>query len=180
MRNLLLSHIAALALLLGAGLASAQPLPSWRDTPARAAIIEFVERVTDPSSAAFVPAALVAAVYIYLRSHVLETTVIDFAARSGGNLDAAAHTGAARSIAWNLFTQARVIAAYLGMFLVPRGLCIDHTVRISTSVWELPVILGGLLILALLVTAWRVRRTHPIVSITTMNVAQLATGRKIL
>jgi phosphoglycolate phosphatase-like HAD superfamily hydrolase len=35
--------------------ALADPLPSWNDTDAKAAIIEFVEGVTDPSSDSFVP-----------------------------------------------------------------------------------------------------------------------------
>jgi phosphoglycolate phosphatase-like HAD superfamily hydrolase len=35
--------------------ARADPLPSWNDTDAKAAIIEFVESVTDPSSESFVP-----------------------------------------------------------------------------------------------------------------------------
>ena len=115
--------------------------------------------------AAFLPAALVAAGYFYLRSQVLETAVIDFASRSSGDAEAAVHTGAARPVLWNLFTQARVIAAYLGMFLVPRGFCIDHSVRISDSLFEAPVLAGGLLIVAMLVVAWRVRKTHPIISI---------------
>ncbi|WP_417244284.1 HAD family hydrolase [Celeribacter sp.] len=37
--------------------AHADPLPSWNDTEAKAAIIEFVETVTDPSSEDFVPQA---------------------------------------------------------------------------------------------------------------------------
>jgi phosphoglycolate phosphatase-like HAD superfamily hydrolase len=46
--------------LVGVGLetpagALADPLPSWNDTDAKAAIIEFVEGVTDPSSDTFVP-----------------------------------------------------------------------------------------------------------------------------
>lgn len=36
---------------------AAPALPSWNDGPARAAIVGFVERVTDPTSADFVPAA---------------------------------------------------------------------------------------------------------------------------
>jgi hypothetical protein len=46
--------------LVGVGLgtpagALADPLPSWNDTDAKAAIIEFVEGVTDPASDSFVP-----------------------------------------------------------------------------------------------------------------------------
>ena len=39
----------------GATAVLADPLPSWNDTEAKAAIIEFVETVTDPSSEDFVP-----------------------------------------------------------------------------------------------------------------------------
>jgi phosphoglycolate phosphatase-like HAD superfamily hydrolase len=55
MRTPSIAPLAALALLLCAGLAAAQPLPSWNDTAARTAIIDFVSRVTDPASADHVP-----------------------------------------------------------------------------------------------------------------------------
>jgi phosphoserine phosphatase len=45
-----------LALPLASGVA-AQPLPSWRDGPARQAIVSFVERVTKPGGPDFVPPA---------------------------------------------------------------------------------------------------------------------------
>jgi hypothetical protein len=45
--------LGAAALLFAAQLA-ADPLPSWQDTPAKARIIEFVQRVTDPDSADYV------------------------------------------------------------------------------------------------------------------------------
>ncbi len=35
--------------------AAEEPLPSWRDTPTRAAILDFVARVTDPAGGDFVP-----------------------------------------------------------------------------------------------------------------------------
>jgi hypothetical protein len=48
-------------LALGAGCATAQsyrnPLPSWKDGPAKQAIVAFVEKVTKPGSPDFVPAA---------------------------------------------------------------------------------------------------------------------------
>jgi phosphoglycolate phosphatase-like HAD superfamily hydrolase len=51
----------AFALCLGAVPSLADPLPSWNDTEAKAAIIAFVESVTDPASADFVtPAARIA------------------------------------------------------------------------------------------------------------------------
>ncbi|SDH52665.1 HAD family hydrolase [Alloyangia pacifica] len=46
---------AALAALIVAAPALADPLPSWNDTGAKEAIITFVENVTDPASDAYVP-----------------------------------------------------------------------------------------------------------------------------
>lgn len=45
------------AFVVAAGVAMADPLPSWNETESRARIIEFVESVTDPASADFVPRA---------------------------------------------------------------------------------------------------------------------------
>ena len=45
------------ALLLMAGIAQADPLPSWNDTATKEAIIAFVEGVTTPGSAEFLPEA---------------------------------------------------------------------------------------------------------------------------
>ena len=51
----MIRHVLAAALALGAaGAASADPLPSWNDTDARTAIIDFVDGVTDPSSDSYV------------------------------------------------------------------------------------------------------------------------------
>jgi phosphoglycolate phosphatase-like HAD superfamily hydrolase len=49
-----LSH---LVLILTAAAATAQPLPSWNDTPTKQAIVAFVERVTTPGAPDFVPPA---------------------------------------------------------------------------------------------------------------------------
>jgi hypothetical protein len=46
--------ISALALALAASPLLADPLPSWNDTPARAAIVAFVESVTDPAADTYV------------------------------------------------------------------------------------------------------------------------------
>lgn len=50
----LLTSLATTTFLIGAGLAFADPLPSWNDTGARERIIAFVENVTDPASADYV------------------------------------------------------------------------------------------------------------------------------
>jgi hypothetical protein len=55
-RNMMLAAVAALPGLI-AGQAAAQDLPSWNDVASRAAIVEFVEAVTDPSGDQFVPIA---------------------------------------------------------------------------------------------------------------------------
>ncbi len=47
--------VALVLLLASAAHAAPDPLPSWNDTPAKAAIIAFVEGATDPDSSAFVP-----------------------------------------------------------------------------------------------------------------------------
>ncbi len=52
-----LIHPMAIVMVLVCGSALADPLPSWSDTTARAAIIDFVERVTDPSSSDYVSPA---------------------------------------------------------------------------------------------------------------------------
>ena len=52
----LVAHAAAFLLSAAAG-AAPDPLPSWNDTAAKKAIIAFVEKVTEPRSPDFVPAA---------------------------------------------------------------------------------------------------------------------------
>lgn len=53
------THLALslLALLASAAITVAEPLPSWNDTATKAAIVDFVERVTRAGSADFIPAA---------------------------------------------------------------------------------------------------------------------------
>jgi phosphoserine phosphatase len=46
-----------LALLACAGIANAQPLASWADTPTKARLVDFVESVTDASRSTYVPPA---------------------------------------------------------------------------------------------------------------------------
>jgi phosphoserine phosphatase len=46
-----------LVLILAATAATAQPLPSWNDTPTKQAIVAFVERVTTPGAPDYVPPA---------------------------------------------------------------------------------------------------------------------------
>jgi len=47
--------LAVLTLCLAVASRAATPLPSWNEGPARAAVVEFVDRVTDPSSPDLVP-----------------------------------------------------------------------------------------------------------------------------
>jgi phosphoserine phosphatase len=56
------SCVAVAAFLLAAN-AAAEPLPSWRDTPARARIVDFVQSVVDPRAATYVPPAERVAVF---------------------------------------------------------------------------------------------------------------------
>lgn len=112
--------------------------------------------------AAVLPAVAVAVLYLVVRQLVLGTAVIDFQARAAQVATADPGSGGARTIFANLCTQARVIAHYLYLFVVPRGLCVNRWVRVSTSPFEPGVIGGALLIAGLLWAAWRLRRTHPV------------------
>ena len=114
---------------------------------------------------ALLPAFALVALYLYVRQQVLGSAVVDFAAREASRATADPGSGGARPIAWNLFTQARVVCAYLGLLAFPFGLCIHRYVRVSESIFEPQVLLGGAVIVALLVWAWRTRRTRPIASL---------------
>lgn len=114
---------------------------------------------------AALPAVLVALLYLLLRREVLGTAVIDFAARAQAVAAADPLSGGARTIASNLFTQARVVAAYVCLLLWPQGFCIQRHVRESHTPFEAPVLLGLLVIMALLVTAVRLRRRVPVASL---------------
>ncbi|MHC4973667.1 MAG: tetratricopeptide repeat protein [Planctomycetota bacterium] len=114
---------------------------------------------------AVIPSIALALLYLYVRQLTLGTAVVDFSARAEAMATADAGSGGARPIAWNLFTQARVVTAYLCLLGWPFGLCVDRHVRVSQTLFEPGVIAGGLIILGLLVTAWRVRRERPLVSL---------------
>jgi tetratricopeptide (TPR) repeat protein len=115
--------------------------------------------------AAVLPSIALALLYLYVRQLTLGTAVVDFAARAESMATADPGSGGARPIAWNLFTQARVVTAYLCLFGWPFGLCVDRHVRVSETLFEPGVIAGGLIILGLLVAAWRMRRERPLVSL---------------
>jgi Flp pilus assembly protein TadD len=114
---------------------------------------------------AVIPSLALALLYLYVRQLTLGTAVADFSARAEAMAVADPGSGGARPIAWNLFTQARVVAAYVGLFALPFGLCVDRHVRVSETILEPGVIGGGLIIVGLLVLAWRVRKRQPLVSL---------------
>jgi tetratricopeptide (TPR) repeat protein len=114
---------------------------------------------------AALPAFAVAVLYLLLRREVLGTAVVDFAARAQAVAVADPGSGGARSILHNLFTQARVVPAYLCLMLVPSGLCIHRHVRESHTLFEPGVLLGLAVIAALLVSAVRLRRRMPALSL---------------
>lgn len=114
---------------------------------------------------AALPAVLVAVLYLLLRREVLGTAVVDFAARAQAVASADPGSGGARSVLDNLFTQARVVPAYLCLVLLPSGLCIHRHVRESHTLFEPGVLLGLAVIVALLVTAVRLRRRMPVASL---------------
>lgn len=108
------------------------------------------------------PAALVAALYLVARRQLLGAAVMDFAAHEASVARADPGSGGARPILHNLFTQARVIGAYVAMVLFPRGLCVDRYVRVSRSLLEPGVLLGGAAVLGLFLAAFRMRRRRPL------------------
>ncbi|MEM8884111.1 MAG: hypothetical protein AAGD14_08595 [Planctomycetota bacterium] len=129
--------------------------------PALLIVLVWLER---RGVAAALPAIAVALLLLYVRKLVLGNAVIDFAARADAVASAQPGSGGARPILWNLFTQARVVVAYLGLFLAPVGLCIHRHVRVSESPWELGVIGGGLVIVSMLWLAFSRRRSAPLLS----------------
>ncbi|MEE8107411.1 MAG: tetratricopeptide repeat protein [Planctomycetota bacterium] len=116
---------------------------------------------------AVVPSFLVLVLYLhFVRGGLLGSAVMDFAAHErAATASATATTGGSRPILWNLYTQARVIPAYLSMFVLPIGFCADRYVRISDTLFDPGVWFGGTLVLALLYFAWRWRRTRPLTSL---------------
>jgi tetratricopeptide (TPR) repeat protein len=114
---------------------------------------------------AALPAIGIAVLYLLLRREVLGTAVVDFAARAHAVAHADPGSGGARTVLDNLWTQARVVPAYVCLLLWPKGLCIDRYVRESHSPLEPQVLLGLALIATLLGLAFRTRRTHAVASL---------------
>jgi tetratricopeptide (TPR) repeat protein len=110
---------------------------------------------------AALPALGVAALYLLLRRELLGAAVLDFAARAQAIAASDPGSGGARTIVDNLFTQARVVGAYVALFLWPRDLCVHRHVRESHTPFEPGVLLGLLVVAALAVTALRLRRRLP-------------------
>ncbi|HEX5136177.1 MAG TPA: tetratricopeptide repeat protein, partial [Planctomycetota bacterium] len=114
---------------------------------------------------AALPAVAVALLYLFVRREVLGTAVVDFAARAQAVAAADPGSGGARTILDNLWTQARVVPAYLCLLLWPEGLCIHRHVRESHSPLEPQVLLGLAVLVTLLVIALRQRRRGPVVAL---------------
>ncbi len=114
---------------------------------------------------AALPAVAVAVLYLLLRREVLGTAVVDFAARAQAVAAADPGSGGARTILDNLWTQARVVPAYVCLLLWPQGLCIHRHVRESHSPLEPGVLLGLAVIATLLVAALRLRRRGPVLAL---------------
>jgi tetratricopeptide (TPR) repeat protein len=114
---------------------------------------------------AALPAAAVAVLYLLLRREVLGAAVIDFAARAQAVAEADPGSGGARTILDNIWTQARVVPAYICLLLWPQGLCIHRHVRESHSPLEPGVLLGLAVIATLVVAALRLRRRGPVVAL---------------
>ncbi|MFQ5844249.1 MAG: tetratricopeptide repeat protein, partial [Planctomycetota bacterium] len=114
---------------------------------------------------AVLPAALLTLGYLAVRGILLGAPVLDLAAHEAAVRHADPDTGAGRPILWNLYTQARVLVAYVSLFLLPSRLSVDRSVRVSQTPWEAGVLLGAALAAAMLVCAWRLRRRRPVTSL---------------
>ncbi len=110
---------------------------------------------------AVLPAFLLLALYLYARDVLLGRVAIDFAPRAGTE---DVFDGGRRPISWNLYTQARVLLQYLGLFAFPNGLSIDHHVPVARSPFGALSLLGFATAAGLLVVAWRQRARRPLVS----------------
>jgi len=61
-------------------------------------------------------------------------------------------------------TQLKVITRYVFLTLVPIGQNLDHDIRASNSPLEIPVLASALLLVALMIFAWRIRKRFPVFS----------------
>jgi protein O-mannosyl-transferase len=61
-----------------------------------------------------------------------------------------------------LFTESRAVFTYIRLAIVPLGLSIDHDFPVSHTVFEHGAILWMLLLLSVIVAAWRVRHKYPL------------------
>lgn len=109
------------------------------------------------------PAVALVALYLVARDLLLGTAVIDFHRPAAAGVDP--YDGGRRPIPWNLFTQARVLLAYLWLLVCPTGLNVDHHVRISRTFWEPGVLAGTAALVGLVVAGWRMRKTRPLVAL---------------
>lgn len=114
---------------------------------------------------AVLPAACVALLYLGARHLLLNNAVIDFTAHARSVQHAEPGSGASRPVLFNLYTQARVLLMYLGLFAVPMGLTVDRYVRVSETPFEPGVLLGAATVCVMLVMAWRLRKTRPLTSL---------------
>jgi len=110
------------------------------------------------------PSVGVAVLLLVVRKLVLGSAVIDFVAREAGVAKAKPGTGAARPMFDNIWTQARVVVAYMALLVVPVGLCIHRFVRVSTAPFEIGVLGSLALVGGLLAAAWRGRHARPMLS----------------
>jgi Flp pilus assembly protein TadD len=130
--------------------------------PALLLLIGWLER---RGRLAVAPAIALTVFLLVVRKFVLGAAVLDFAAREAHVAIAEPGSGGARPILWNLFTQTRVIVAYLAMFLVPQGLCVYRHVRVSNSPLDASFLGSAALLLGLLVVAFRQRRVRPLLTL---------------
>jgi tetratricopeptide (TPR) repeat protein len=105
----------------------------------------------------WLPFAVSGIAYLYVRHLVRGENLVERLFSEGGS-------PAAKNLASQLATQARVQIVYIREMLWPTGLSIDKPFMVSKSFGELKVILSLVVIIGIVALAWRVRKRYPLVA----------------
>lgn len=105
----------------------------------------------------WLPFAVSGIAYLYVRHLVRGENLVERLFSEGGS-------PAAKNLASQLATQARVQIVYIREMLWPTGLSIDKPFMVSKSFGELKVILSLVVIIGIIALAWKVRKRYPLVA----------------
>jgi Tfp pilus assembly protein PilF len=108
------------------------------------------------SAPRLVPHAIAAILFLSIRSAIISDNLIKTVFTEGGR-------GATRNLTAQLATQVRAWILYIREWFLPTSLSIDKPFPVSSSFTEGRVILSFLIIAAILLFAWLIRKKHPVV-----------------